>query len=66
MTVERDDSEFEPWPTIDPIREAVCNLLITIMRNTADGSRERARAMSLVLDCHEKVVDAMRPAPTLQ
>ena len=64
--VERDDSEFEAWPAApDPIRVAVGNLLAEIIRHTADGSRQRARAMTAALEAHERIADALRDQRTL-
>jgi hypothetical protein len=66
VTTERDDEGFEPWPgEVDPVREAVGNLLVVIMQGTKDGSKERARAMSEALDAHERIVNAMRDRRTL-
>jgi hypothetical protein len=66
IEIEHDDSDCEPWPAaVDPVREAVGNLLVAIMENTTEGSRERARAMSQALEAHERIVDAMRPRPQL-
>ena len=63
--IERDDIDFEPWPASDPVRNAVGNLLIVIMQGTAEGSRERKRAMSEALDAHRRIIDAMRDRRTL-
>ena len=68
MVTERDDIDegFEPWPAaVDPIREAVGNLLIVIMQNTREGSPERKKAMSEALEAHERIKDAMRDRRTL-
>jgi hypothetical protein len=61
------DSEFEPWPAEvgDPVREAIGNLLVTIIENTAEGSPERAKAMSEALGAHDRIRDAMRVRPRL-
>jgi hypothetical protein len=67
MTVERADEAPDDWPGApDPIREAVCGLLIVIMQSTAEGSRERKRAMSEALECHWRIQDALRDRRTLQ
>jgi hypothetical protein len=59
--IERADEGFDDWPaTVDPIREAISILLVTIMENTRDGSSERKRAMSEALDAHRRINDAMR------
>jgi hypothetical protein len=67
MTAERDDIDEGPWPgEADPIRSAICDLMIVIMQGTVDGSPERRRAMSEALECHRRIVDAMRDRRTLQ
>jgi hypothetical protein len=59
MVIEPDDTDTE-WPAaVDPIREAVGNLLIVIMQATADGSPARKRAMSEALEAHQKIMAAM-------
>jgi hypothetical protein len=66
MVIERDDEGFDDWPgAVDPIREVISNLLITIMQNTVEGSRERKRAMSEALEAHERIRAALRPMPRL-
>jgi hypothetical protein len=67
MTIEPDDSEFEPWPAaaVDPIRVAIGNLFVAIMENTAEESPERKRAMSEALEAYERIKAALAPKPTL-
>jgi hypothetical protein len=63
MVTERD----EEWPRApDPVHEAIGALLVAIIENTKDGSRERAKAMSAVLEAQGRIVDALRAGPTLQ
>jgi hypothetical protein len=66
MTTKRDE-ELEPWPgeVGDPVREAIGNLLVTIIENTPAGSPERAKAMSEALAAHERIRAAMRVRPRL-
>jgi hypothetical protein len=61
------DTELEDWPPaeVDPIRQLIGNLLVTIIENTAEGSPERARAMNEALQAHERIKDAMRDRQTL-
>jgi hypothetical protein len=40
--IERDE-EFETRPRPDPVREAACPLIESVLELTADGSKERAR-----------------------
>jgi hypothetical protein len=62
---ERDEG-FEAWPAkVDPIRNAIGQLLVTIIESTAEGSPERARAMNEALHAHERIKDAMRDRPTI-
>jgi hypothetical protein len=66
MTADRADEGFDDWPAaVDPIREAVGNLLVAIMQNTVEGSRERTKAMSEALEAHRRIDDAMRDRHTL-
>jgi hypothetical protein len=67
MVIEH-DSELELWPGEigDPVREAIGNLLVTIIENTVAGSPERAKAMSEALGAHERIRAAMRDRQTLQ
>jgi hypothetical protein len=65
MTVAPDDSDFELWPAVDPIREAISTLFVAIMEGTAEGSPERKRAMSEALEAHRRIIDAMRDRHTL-
>jgi hypothetical protein len=62
------DTELEDWPptVADPVREAIGQLLVTIIENTVAGSPERARAMNEALQAHERIKDAMRVQPRLQ
>jgi hypothetical protein len=66
MTVECDE-EFESWPAEagDPVREAIGQLLVAIIENTAEGSPERARAMNEALGAHERIRAAMCVRPRL-
>jgi hypothetical protein len=66
MTAARDDTDFEPWPgEADPIRSAICDLMIVIMQNTPEESPARRRAMNEALAAHRHIQDAMRVGPTL-
>jgi hypothetical protein len=65
MTTEPDDTEFEPWPASDPVRDAISSLLVAIMEGTREGSPERKRAMSEALEAHRRINDAMRDRRTL-
>jgi hypothetical protein len=62
MTIERDE-EFESWPgeTVDPIRTAACPLIECVLDLTADGSKERARAVGEVLEVVERIRAALAP-----
>ena len=55
------DVEFEDWPPaeVDPIRNAIGNLLVTIIESTTEGSPERVKAMSEALRAHERIRTAM-------
>jgi hypothetical protein len=66
MTVECDDG-FEAWPptVADPVREAIGNLLVAIIENTAEGSPERARAMNEALESYGRIRAAMSVRPRL-
>ena len=61
MTIEHDDTAFEPWPAsvVDPICDAISVLLMAIIEGTATGSRERAAAMSEAIEAHRRIQDAM-------
>ena len=61
------DADFEDWPptVADPVREAIGNLLVTIIESTSEGSPERAKAMGEALAVHERIRDALRPKPKL-
>jgi hypothetical protein len=65
--IERDDQGFEPWPgeAVDPVREAIGRLLAAIIENTAEGSRERTKAMNEAMSAHDRIRDAMRVRPRL-
>jgi hypothetical protein len=67
MTIER-DVEFEHWPptVADPVREAIGNLLVAIIENTAEGSPGRARAMTEALEAYGRIKAAMADRPRLQ
>jgi hypothetical protein len=65
-TVERDDSDFEPWlAAVDPICDAISTLLVAILEGTTEGSPARRRAMSEALEAHRRINDAMRDRRTL-
>jgi hypothetical protein len=66
MTVEH-DTELEDWPPAgaDPVREAIGQLLVAIIENTAEGSPERARAMSEALEAYGRIKAAMADRQTL-
>ena len=61
------DVSFEAWPgeVVDQIRDAVGKLLIAIIENTAEGSRERTKAMVEAMAAHDRIRDAMRVRPRL-
>jgi hypothetical protein len=68
MTAEHDDvdGDFESWPAeVDPLTVVFADVFVAIMENTAEGSRERVRAMSEALEAHRRIVDAMRDRRTL-
>jgi hypothetical protein len=60
---ERDEEVFESWPgeTADPVRTAACPLLVCVLELTADDSKERARAVSEVLEVVERIRAALAP-----
>jgi hypothetical protein len=61
MTIKRDD-EFEALPgEVDPIIAAASPLLVCVLELTANGSRERARAVSEVLEVVERIRAALAP-----
>jgi hypothetical protein len=64
MAIERDETDTE-WPASDPIREAIGVLFVAIIEGTAEGSRERTKAMSEALEAHRRINDAMRDRHTL-
>jgi hypothetical protein len=60
------DDDFEPWPAApDPIRAALLPLIECVLELTADGSKERARAVSEVLEVVERIRAALAPKPRL-
>jgi hypothetical protein len=65
MTVEHD--LFEDWPAHigDPVRDAIGNLLATIIESTVPGSPERKRAMSEALESYGRIKAAMSVRPRL-
>jgi hypothetical protein len=69
VVIERDETETETetdWPASTcAIRDAITSLLFEIIDGTATGSRERAKAMSAVLQAHERIRAALAPKPTL-
>jgi hypothetical protein len=66
MTVEHDEG-FEPWPAeVDQVRVAALPLVEVVMEMTAPGSRERALAMSVVLESVERIKQALVSLPRLQ
>jgi hypothetical protein len=67
VTNKRDDPGFEPWPgeAVDPVREAIGRLLVAIIENTKEGSRERAQAMNEAMAAHDRIRDAMRNRRTI-
>jgi hypothetical protein len=67
MTAEPDDvdGEFESWPAVDPVRDAIGCLVMAIIEGTETGSVARRRAMSEALTAHERIIDAMRNRPQL-
>jgi hypothetical protein len=65
MMIERDE-EFTEWPRApDPVHEALGALIVAVVENTAEGSRERTRAMTAVLECQRQIIDALRVGPAL-
>jgi len=64
VMIERDE-EFETRPRPDPVREAACPLIECVLELTADGSKERARAVSEVLEVVERIRAALAPKPTI-
>jgi hypothetical protein len=68
MAIERDDSDegFEPWPAAtDLINTSLLPVLEHIFAVTADGSSERAAALSEVLQIAERIRAALAPKPRL-
>jgi hypothetical protein len=66
-TVEHDETETDTdWPASTcAIRDAITSLLFEIIDGTTTGSPERAKAMSAVLQAHERIREALRPIPRL-
>jgi hypothetical protein len=65
MTIEHDDNTDElAVPEADPINVAIGPLITAVVEMTEPGSRTRAKAMSEVLDCAERVKSALRQ-PTI-
>ena len=50
MIERRDDTDFEPWPASDPVRDAVSNLLVA---TTESMLPPRARAKERLRGCLE-------------
>jgi hypothetical protein len=63
-TIEKSDERL-PGEVGDPVREAIGNLLVAIVENTAPGSPERKAAMNEVLESAERVRRAIMPLPKL-
>jgi hypothetical protein len=67
LVIERDEDSLErESPEADPIRTAAWPLIECVLELTADGSKERARAVSEVLELVERIRAALAPRPTLQ
>jgi hypothetical protein len=64
LVIERDEDSLER--EADPVRTAAGPLLVCILELTADGSKERARAVGEVLEVVERIRAALAPKPTLQ
>jgi hypothetical protein len=66
MMTAPEQTGFEDWPSVaDPVREAIGNLLATIIESTAEGSPERARAMTEVFEAYGRIKLAMCVRPRL-
>jgi hypothetical protein len=70
MTVEPDDSDFEPWRgEIDPItaalNAALCPLFEVVFAHTREGEPSRRAAMNEVLAVAERIRAALAPKPRL-
>jgi hypothetical protein len=64
--IERDDSDAD-WPAaVDPINAALLPVIEHIFAVAADGSPERAAALSEVLQIAGRIKQALTPKPTLQ
>jgi hypothetical protein len=67
VVTERDEG-FEAWPAEavgDPVREAIGQLLVAIIESTAEGSPERAKAMTEALEAYGRIKAAMSDRPRL-
>jgi hypothetical protein len=61
------EADFEDWPAeADQVRVAALPLLEVVMEMSAPGSRERALAMSVVLESVERIKQALVSLPRLQ
>ena len=60
-----EDSLERGAPEADPIRAAACPLIECVLDLTADGSKERARAVGEVLEVVERIRAALAPRPTV-
>jgi hypothetical protein len=61
LVFERDEDSLErEAPEADPVRMACAALITVIIENTKDGSRQRATAVTAVLEAQMRIVDAMR------
>jgi hypothetical protein len=66
MVTERDEDSLErEAPEADPVRTPIAALLEVIVEHTVEGSRQRAKAMGVVLEAHERIKDALRAGPTI-
>jgi hypothetical protein len=63
MMIERDEAEWPRAP--DPVHSVIGELLVVIIENTKDGSEARKTAMTAVLECQRRIVDALRVGPVL-
>ena len=66
MTECDEETGFEPWPgEVDPIHTAAWPLIECLLERTADGSKERARAVSEVLEVIERIRAELAPKPAI-
>jgi hypothetical protein len=66
MNEATEQTDFEDWATTsDPVREAIGQLLVTIIENTASDSPERKAAMNEALESYGRIKAAMRDRQTL-